>query len=176
MGKVTINGPKTPVTKGSNGVAAATTPNVCKMPGPPAPFVPTPLPNVGRSGLSPKGYSKAVKINGQPVALEGTTFGSQGDIASKGTSGVIAVAGVYVAALWLIPRTAFAHCPDCWVQASGIVVSICVAVATASAWLLLRRSEGRLSLGTTVKHFFLTLFCGLLLGIFAIPVVYFIIE
>ncbi len=89
MGKVTINGPKTPVTRGSNGVAAATTPNVCKMPGPPAPFVPTPLPNVGRSGLSPEGYSKTVKINGQPVALEGATFGSQGDVASKGTGGGI---------------------------------------------------------------------------------------
>ncbi len=95
MGKVTINAPKTPVTKGSNGVAAATTPNVCKMPGPPAPFVPTPLPNIGRSGLSPKGYSKTVKINGQPVALQGASFGSQGDIASKGTGGGIVSANTH---------------------------------------------------------------------------------
>ncbi len=89
MSKVAINAPKTPVTKGSNSVAAATVPNVCKMPGPPAPFVPTPLPNIGRSNISPKGYSKTVKINGHPVALEGATFGSQGDIASKGTGGGI---------------------------------------------------------------------------------------
>ncbi len=86
---VAINPPKTPVTKGSNGIAAATVPNVCKMPGPPAPFVPTPLPNIGRSSLSPKGYSKKVKIQGKPVAIKGATFASQGDIASKGTGGGI---------------------------------------------------------------------------------------
>ncbi len=84
---VAINPPKTPVTKGSNGIAAATVPNICKMPGPPAPFVPTPLPNIGRSSLSPKGYSKKVKIQGKPVAIKGATFASQGDIASKGTGG-----------------------------------------------------------------------------------------
>jgi len=65
MSKVSINSPKTPVTKGSSGVAAATMPNVCKMPGPPAPFVPTPLPNIGDSGKSPDGYSKTVTIGGQ---------------------------------------------------------------------------------------------------------------
>jgi len=84
---VTIHPPKTPVTKGSNAVAAATVPNVCKMPGPPAPFVPTPLPNIGRSGLSPQGFSKTVEIEGQPVAIRGASFGSQGDMASKGTGG-----------------------------------------------------------------------------------------
>ena len=84
---VAINPPKTPVTKGSNGIAAATVPNICKMPGPPAPFVPTPLPNIGRSSLSPKGYSKKVKIKKKPVAIKGATFASQGDIASKGTGG-----------------------------------------------------------------------------------------
>jgi hypothetical protein len=57
MGTVAINPPKTPVTKGSSDIAAATLPNVCKMPGPPAPFVPTPLPNIGKSGDSPQGYS-----------------------------------------------------------------------------------------------------------------------
>jgi hypothetical protein len=54
---VADNPPKTPVTKGSSGIACATLPNVCKMPGPPAPVVPTPLPNVGRSGDAPKAYS-----------------------------------------------------------------------------------------------------------------------
>ncbi|WP_342376228.1 DUF4150 domain-containing protein [Myxococcus stipitatus] len=87
MGTVAINPPKTPVTKGSSGIAAATLPNICKMPGPPAPFVPTPLPNIGKSGDSPKGYSKSVTIDGQPVAIAGASFGSQGDMASKGTGG-----------------------------------------------------------------------------------------
>lgn len=84
---VSVNPPKTPVTAGSNGVAAATLPNVCKMPGPPAPFVPTPLPNIGKSSDSPKGYSTTVKIGGKKVAIRGATFGSQGDMASKGTGG-----------------------------------------------------------------------------------------
>ena len=38
--KVYVNPPKTPVTEGSQGMSPATLPNVCKMPGPPAPFVP----------------------------------------------------------------------------------------------------------------------------------------
>ncbi|HYO68461.1 MAG TPA: PAAR-like domain-containing protein [Archangium sp.] len=90
MGTVGVNPPKTPVTEGSHGVAAATLPNVCKMPGPPAPFVPTPLPNIGNSGNSPKGYSKSVTIEGKAVAIQGASFGSSGDIASKGTGGGIA--------------------------------------------------------------------------------------
>jgi uncharacterized Zn-binding protein involved in type VI secretion len=84
---VSVNPPKTPVTKGSNGVAAATVPNVCKMPGPPAPFVPTPLPNIGKSSSDPKGYSKKVKVEGKPAAIQGASFGSMGDAASKGTGG-----------------------------------------------------------------------------------------
>jgi uncharacterized protein DUF4150 len=89
MGTIAVNPPKTPVTKGSNGIAAATLPNVCKMPGPPAPFVPAPLPNIGKSGLSPQGYSTSVKFEGQTVAIRGASFGSMGDIASKGTGGGI---------------------------------------------------------------------------------------
>lgn len=92
---VTINPPKTPVTKGSQGVAAATTPNVCKMPGPPAPFVPTPLPNIGKSGDSPKGYSKSVKIEGKQVAIKGASFGSTGDMASKATGGGLVSANTH---------------------------------------------------------------------------------
>jgi hypothetical protein len=80
---VGVNPPKTPVTKGSNGIAAATLPNICKMPGPPAPFVPAPLPNIGKSGDKPKGYTKKVKIEGNPVAIKGASFGSIGDMASK---------------------------------------------------------------------------------------------
>jgi uncharacterized Zn-binding protein involved in type VI secretion len=87
MPKVTVNPPKTPITKGSNGVAAAVTPNMCKMPGPPAPFVPAPLPNIGKSGMSPDGYSTSVTIEGEAVAIQGATFKSMGDVASKGLGG-----------------------------------------------------------------------------------------
>ncbi len=95
MASVAINAPKTPVTKGSNTVAVATVPNVCKMPGPPAPFVPTPLPNIGRSALSPKKFSKKVKIEGHHVGIQGSTFASQGDIASKGTGGGLVSANTH---------------------------------------------------------------------------------
>lgn len=94
MSTISVNPPKTPVTTGSDGVAAATVPNVCKMPGPPAPFVPTPLPNIARSGNTPKGFSKNVKFDGCAVAIKGATFTSVGDIASKGTGGGIVSSNV----------------------------------------------------------------------------------
>lgn len=93
--KTYINPPKTPVTKGSMGIAAATIPNVCKMPGPPAPFVPVPLPNIGKSGDSPKGYTKKVKVEGKNVAIKGATFKSMGDVASKGTGGGLVSANTH---------------------------------------------------------------------------------
>lgn len=94
MSTISVNPPKTPVTTGSEGIAAATVPNVCKMPGPPAPFVPTPLPNIARSGRSPKGISKTVKFDGCAVAVKGATFTSVGDVASKGTGGGIVSSNV----------------------------------------------------------------------------------
>jgi uncharacterized Zn-binding protein involved in type VI secretion len=87
MSTVAVNPPKTPVTKGSNSLATATLPNICKMPGPPAPFVPTPLPNIGQGSKDQQGYSTTVEIEGQAVAITGATFGSVGDIASQGTGG-----------------------------------------------------------------------------------------
>ncbi|WP_210526192.1 PAAR-like domain-containing protein [Rubellimicrobium arenae] len=87
MRTVSIHPPKSPVTKGCIARSQATTPNVCKMPGPPAPFVPTPLPNTGMSNLSPSGYSQTVKIEKTTVAIGQATFKSIGDIASKGTGG-----------------------------------------------------------------------------------------
>jgi hypothetical protein len=84
---VSVNPPKTPVTEGSSGVAAATLPNICKMPGPPAPFVPTPLPNIGKSDNSPQGNSTSVTIEDKAVAIQGATFNSMGDVASQGTGG-----------------------------------------------------------------------------------------
>lgn len=95
MGSVEIHPPKTPVTTGSNTVAAATVPNVCKMPGPPAPFVPTPLPNIARSSSSPKDFSKNVKIESNAVAIKGATFASMGDAASKATGGGLVSANTH---------------------------------------------------------------------------------
>ncbi|MCY0989474.1 DUF4150 domain-containing protein [Nannocystis sp. ILAH1] len=103
MARVTVNSPKTPVTKTSGGVASATVPNVCKMPGPPAPFVPTPLPNVGRSSESPKGYTKSVKIEGSPAAVKGASFNSKGDIASKATGGGLFSANTHGATKFVAP-------------------------------------------------------------------------
>jgi len=89
--KVGVNPPKTPVTEGSQDKAPASVPNVCKMPGPPAPFVPTPLPNLGRSDDSPDGYTTTVIFEGKKVAIKGATYKSTGspDAASKGTGGGI---------------------------------------------------------------------------------------
>lgn len=87
MASVAVHPPKTPVTKGSSGVAVATLPNICKMPPPPPPFCPTPLPNIGQSGKNPKGYSTTVKIERAIVAITGSSFDSVGDIASKATGG-----------------------------------------------------------------------------------------
>ena len=103
MATVAVHPPKTPVTKGSNTVAAATIPNICKMPGPPAPFVPTPLPNSGRSALSPKDYSKKVKIEGNPVAIGGANFASQGDVASKGTGGGLVSSNTHGVTKFIMP-------------------------------------------------------------------------
>lgn len=82
---VGVNPPKTPVTEGSNDIAAATLPNVCKMPGPPAPFVPTPLPNIGKSADSLDDCTTTVKIEGKKVAIKGTSYKSttSPDMASK---------------------------------------------------------------------------------------------
>jgi len=73
------------------------------MPGPPAPFVPTPLPNIASSGTSPKGYSKKVKIEGQTVAIRGATFASKGDMPSKGTGGGLVSANTHGPAKFITP-------------------------------------------------------------------------
>jgi uncharacterized Zn-binding protein involved in type VI secretion len=70
-------------------VAAATLPNVCKMPGPPAPFVPTPLPNIGKSSDRLNDGTTTVKIQGSKVAIKGAYYMSapSPDVASQGTGG-----------------------------------------------------------------------------------------
>lgn len=100
---VSIHPPKTPCTTESRGFAKATIPNICKMPGPPAPFVPAPLPNIGKSSLSPKGYSTTVKIEGHKVAIRGATFESIGDIASKGTGGGLISANTHGPTKFITP-------------------------------------------------------------------------
>ncbi|MCP4114959.1 MAG: DUF4150 domain-containing protein [Desulfobacteraceae bacterium] len=89
MISIGVNPPKTPVTEGSMDVAPASLPNICKMPGPPAPFVPAPLPNLGRSGDRLTKCTKKVLFEGNKVAIKGSYYMSIGDIASKGTGGGI---------------------------------------------------------------------------------------
>lgn len=103
MATVSIHAPKTPVTKGSSGMAKATIPNICKMPGPPAPFVPSPLPNIAKSGNSPKDYSTSVQIEGNAVAIRGATFESMGDVASKATGGGLISANTHGPAKFITP-------------------------------------------------------------------------
>ena len=89
MISVGVNPPRTPVTEGSLDMAVATLPNVCKMPGPPAPFVPVPLPNLGRSADRLAEATSTVKIQGKKVAIKGSYYMSQPspDVASQGTGG-----------------------------------------------------------------------------------------
>ncbi|MDQ6683891.1 MAG: DUF4150 domain-containing protein, partial [Pseudomonadota bacterium] len=91
MISVGVNPPKTPVTESSMDLAAATLPNVCKMPGPPAPFIPTPLPNLGRSACSLTDPTTTVTIEGSKIAIKGSYYMSQPspDVASQGTGGGI---------------------------------------------------------------------------------------
>ncbi|NKI95264.1 PAAR-like domain-containing protein [Rhizobacter sp. SG703] len=103
MNSVAIHPPKTPVTEGSLGTAKATLPNICKMPAPPAPFVPAPLPNIAKSNLSPQGYSTSVTIEGHAVAIRGAMFESIGDMASKGTGGGLISANTHGPAKFISP-------------------------------------------------------------------------
>jgi uncharacterized Zn-binding protein involved in type VI secretion len=75
------------------------------MPGPPAPFVPTPLPNLGTSGDRLKNGTKKVTIEGKKVAIKGATFKSQpsGDVASQGTGGGLISAQVQGKTEFLAP-------------------------------------------------------------------------
>lgn len=91
MSSIGVNPPNTPVTEGSLDMAPADVPNVCKMPGPPAPFVPTPLPNIGRSADRLDNATSTVKFEGNKVATRGSFYMSQPspDVASQGTGGGI---------------------------------------------------------------------------------------
>src|SRR5262245_59744739 len=73
------------------------------MPGPPAPFVPSPLPNIVKSANSPKGYSTTVEIEECKVAIRGATFESIGDMASKGTGGGLISANTHGPTKFITP-------------------------------------------------------------------------
>jgi uncharacterized Zn-binding protein involved in type VI secretion len=73
---------RTVVHQGSNGVATAF-PDVCKTPAPPAPPIPIPYPNVAMSKDTAQG-SQNVKVDGNPVMLQGSNFSmSTGDEAGS---------------------------------------------------------------------------------------------
>jgi len=105
MSSVGVNPPQTPVTAGSSGKALATVPIVRKMPGPPAPFVPTPLTDRGSSGDRLTDGTTTVKFEGSKVAIKGSYFMSQpsGDVASQGTGGGIVSSQTQGKTEWLAP-------------------------------------------------------------------------
>lgn len=72
------------VNEDSKGVTIAF-PDVCKTPGPPAPFIPIPYPNIAKSGDTAKG-TKNVEAEGKPICVKDSNFStSTGDEA--GTAG-----------------------------------------------------------------------------------------
>src|SRR5262245_34564706 len=65
-------------------------PCVGKTPGPPAPFVPIPYPNISRGGDTENGASK-VSADGKPIALKGSSdfSTSQGNEAATAGGGMV---------------------------------------------------------------------------------------
>jgi hypothetical protein len=61
------------------------------------------LPNVAKSGISPKDYSTSVTIEGNTVAIRGASFESMGDMASKGTGGGLISANTHGPAKFITP-------------------------------------------------------------------------
>lgn len=86
---VTINvNDLTLVHKGSDGIATAAAPDVCKTPSPGGP-IPIPYPNIARSSDLVEG-STTVKADGQPIALKDSAFAtSTGDEAGTAGGGVV---------------------------------------------------------------------------------------
>lgn len=78
---------RTVVHAGSGGIATAF-PDVCKTPSPAGP-IPIPYPNIAKSGDTAQG-SKKVKIDGNPIMLDGSNFStSTGDEAGSAGGGVV---------------------------------------------------------------------------------------
>jgi hypothetical protein len=74
------------VHKTSNGTSIAF-PDVCKTPGPPAPFIPIPYPNIAMSKDTASG-TKKVKMDGNPICVKDSNFmmstGDEGGTAGGG--------------------------------------------------------------------------------------------
>lgn len=76
------------VNEDSKGVTIAF-PDVCKTPGPPAPFVPIPYPNIAKSSDTAKG-TKKVKAEGKPICVKDSNFStSVGDEAGTAGGGMV---------------------------------------------------------------------------------------
>jgi hypothetical protein len=77
---IRVNGTATSlVHKGSNGISAATMPDVCKTPSPGGP-VPLPYPNISQSATLAKGTTSVSADGGMMIAIKGSEFSlSNGD-------------------------------------------------------------------------------------------------
>jgi len=76
------------VNEDTNGTTIAF-PDVCKTPGPPAPFVPIPYPNIAKSSDTAKG-TKQVSAEGKPICIESSNFStSTGDEAGTAGGGMV---------------------------------------------------------------------------------------
>jgi uncharacterized protein DUF4150 len=88
------------VHKGSNGVSAATMPDVCKTPSPGGP-VPIPYPNVSQSATLAKGTTTVKADGGMMIATNGSEFSlSNGDEA--GTVGGVKSGTFMKESTWIL--------------------------------------------------------------------------
>lgn len=97
---VKVNGTTNSVVhKGSNGISAATIPDVCKTPSPGGP-VPLPYPNISQSNMLAKGTT-TVKADGMMVAIKGSEFSmSNGD--QPGTLGGVKSSTFMKESTWIL--------------------------------------------------------------------------
>lgn len=87
------------VHKGSNGISAATIPDVCKTPSPGGP-VPMPYPNISQSATLAKG-STTVKADGMMIAIKGSEFSlSNGD--NPGVAGGVKSSTFMKESTWIL--------------------------------------------------------------------------
>jgi len=85
--------------KGSNGIAAATIPDICKTPSPGGP-IPVPYPNIAMSSDLANG-TKNVKADGQMIAIKGSEYSmSTGD--EPGTAGGVTSSTFKKEAKWIL--------------------------------------------------------------------------
>lgn len=76
------------VNEDSKGITIAF-PDVCKTPGPPAPFIPIPYPNIAKASDTDKG-TKKVKAEGKPICVKDSVFStSMGDEAGTAGGGMM---------------------------------------------------------------------------------------